>query len=252
MDARDVLTRPAARPDAVVRYGDHSDHLLDVHLPVTTSGPAPVVFLVHGGFWREEFDRTHTRPLAQALTGAGWAVVTPEYRRTDGDGGWPATFDDVATAFRRLRLLEDVVPERLALDEVTVLGHSAGGHLAMLLGLHTGRPALPRVRRVVALAPVADLPEAHARDLGAGAVAALMGGPPDELVQEYAAADPARMLPGNVEVVVLHGDRDQQVPVQMSRALRDVDYVELPDVDHFALVDPVSPAWPAVLAALTR
>jgi acetyl esterase/lipase len=251
MDPRDVLTRPAARPDAVLRYGDHADHLLDVHLP-NDRAPAPVLFLVHGGFWRQGFDRVHTRPLAQALAAAGWAVVTPEYRRTGGDGGWPATFDDVATAYRRLRLLEDVVPERLALDEVTLLGHSAGGHLALLLALRPGRPALPRVRRVVALAPVSDLAEAHARGLGDGAVATLMGGAPGELPREYAEADPARMLPGDAEVVVLHGDRDQRVPVQMSRALRGVDYVELPGADHFAPIDPVSPAWPAVLAAVRR
>ena len=90
MDAGDVLTRRAARPDAVLRYGDHPDQVLDLHLPPTTDAPAPVVLLLHGGFWRQTYDRTHTRPIAQALAAEGWAVVTPEYRRTGGDGGWPA------------------------------------------------------------------------------------------------------------------------------------------------------------------
>jgi acetyl esterase/lipase len=255
MDAPHVLERPGALPDAVVRYGDHVEQVLDVHLPTTVSGPAPVVFLVHGGFWRHEYDRLHTRPLAQALANAGWGVVTPEYRRAGGDGGWPETFHDVATALERIRVLADVVPDRLELDTVTLLGHSAGGHLAMWLALREGRPVLPRIRRAVALAPVSDLVDGHRRQVGEGAVADLMGGPPEEMPRRYAAADPARLLPGDVPMTVLHGDEDEQVPVDMSRAhagTAKVTYVELPGVDHHALIDPLSDAWQHVTAALTE
>lgn len=253
MDAPHVLTRPGALPDAVVRYGDHVEQVLDVHLPAADDGPAPVVFLVHGGFWRQEYDRLHTRPLAQALANAGWGVVTPEYRRTGGDGGWPETFHDVAMALERIRTLADVVPERLQLGTVTLLGHSAGGHLAMWLALRKNRPVSPRIRRAVALAPVSSLADGHARDVGEGAVAALMGGAPEDMPEEYAEADPAALLPGDVALVVLHGDEDEQVPVDMSRAHADTDsvtYVELPGVDHHALIDPLSDAWHHVTAAL--
>lgn len=250
MDAGDVLTRRAARPDAVLRYGGHADHLLDLYLPPTTHAPAPVVFLLHGGFWRQEYDRTHTRPVAHALAADGWAVVTPEYRRTGGDGGWPQTFDDVAAAFAHLGAVHDVAPDRLLPDEVTLLGHSAGGHLAMWLALGADRPVAPRIRRVVALAPVADLREAHRRRLGDGAVGALMGGAPDALPKEYAEADAASRLPADLDITVVHGDRDRQVPVDLSRRLPGVSYVELPGVDHHALIDPLSSAWPAVVAAL--
>lgn len=252
MDPLEVLTRQGARPDAVMRYGDHPDQVLDLHLPAAFDRRAPVVVLVHGGFWRQAYDRTHTRPLVQALTASGWAVANLEYRRTGGDGGWPATFDDVAAAFRDLPLLHDVAPGRVALDEVSLLGHSAGGHLAMWLALRPDRPDTPRVRRVVALAPVADLRSAHEEGLGAGAVQALMGGSPQDLPDAYAAADPARMLPGAVPVTVIHGDRDQSVPVEMSRGLRGVKYVELPGVEHFALIDPLSSAWPQVARALAE
>jgi acetyl esterase/lipase len=252
----EVLSTPGAPPDAVVRYGDHPDQLLDVHLPPVPGKPAPVVFLVHGGFWRQEYDRVHTRPMAQALAARGWAVVTPEYRRTGGDGGWPATFDDKADALAHVSRLADVAPDRLAPEEVTLLGHSAGGHLALWLATRPRRPTTPRLRRVVALAPVADLRAAHEHDLGDGAVADLMGGAPHERPDAYAAADPAALLSGagtggaGVEVVVLHGEEDDQVPLHLSRDLPGVRHVALPGVDHYAPIDPLSAAWPHVLAAL--
>lgn len=213
--------------------------------------PAPVVVVLHGGFWRQEFDRRHTRPMAQALAAEGYVVATPEYRRTGGDGGWPQTFDDVAAALTTLPLLADILPGRAQLDVAPkLIGHSAGGHLGMWAAL---RPRAHRVGKVVALAPVADLARAHAHALGEGAVAALMGGAPSELPEAYAAADPARWLPPPADappITVVHGDQDDRVPVDMSHALAGVDLVELRGIEHFGLIDPLSPAWPHVLAAV--
>ena len=82
-----------------------------------------------------------------------------------------------------------------------------------------------------------------------------MGGAPEDMPEEYAEADPAALLPGDVALVVLHGDEDEQVPVDMSRAHADTDsvtYVELPGVDHHALIDPLSDAWHHVTAALAE
>ena len=226
------------------------------------SDAAPVVVFVHGGFWRQQFDRTHTRPLAQALAADGWAVVTPEYRRTGGDGGWPTTVEDVGAALESVPGIDAVAPGRLDLADVTLAGHSAGGHLAMWHALRPGSAA--GVRQAVALAPVADLHEAHARGLGDGAVAELMGGSPDDLPEEYDAANPVRRLTGEgaadnegtagiagiTDVTVIHGDQDVQVPVDMSRDLPGVTYVEVPGADHFAVIDPLSAAWPHVRDAL--
>ena len=159
-DSRGVLNRPADGPDAVVRYGDHPDQLVDLHLPPTETATAPVLVLLHGGFWRHEWDRRHTRPMAAALRGDGWIVVTPEFRRTGGDGGWPATFDDIATVRERLPDLVHIAIGRRDIEPLTLLGHSAGGQLAMWWALTAPDPAT--VRRAVGLAPVADLARAHA------------------------------------------------------------------------------------------
>lgn len=248
----DVLTRPAGLPDAVVRYAEHDDGLLDVHVP---HGPARgLLHLVHGGYWRAEWDRRHTRPLAEALRDEGWLVVTPEYRRTGAvgalAGGWPTTYGDVRAAVTSapdlLRGLGLEVPD----GPRVALGHSAGGHLALLLACDD-----VGLDRVVALAPVGDLHDAYARGLDDGAAEALMGGAPAELPDAYAAADPALRLAGGARtpVVVVHGTADPLVPVANSDWARDLAGVELrllPGVDHFEVIDPTSSTWPVLLQAL--
>lgn len=244
-----MTTRASEPPDAVLRYAAHDDGLVDVHLPAGPSRPRPLVVLVHGGFWRQEYDRRHLRPMANALAAEGYAVAVPEYRRVGGAGGWPATGDDVDAALR-------AVPGLLAgagveTTTTTLVGHSAGGHLALWLA---NQPH--HVDRVVALAPVGNLRRAAEHGTGAGIVVDLLGGTPEQVPEMYDAADPAtrmRTRP-STEVVVVHGDLDEDVPVQSSRGLAArfgwIDYRELAGVEHFAVIDPLSDAWPEVLGAI--
>lgn len=249
-----MLTRAADGPDAVLRHGEHPDHVVDVHLPSRPLGslePSPLLVLLHGGFWRPDFDRRHTRPLAAALRRQGYAVATPEYRRCGAGGGWPATFDDVARVRSRLPgLLAGTLPGLVAVTPPVVVGHSAGGHLALWWALTAHHPD---TARVVALAPVADLARAYDDDLGDGAVRELMGGSPAAHPERYAVADTAALLRhwAGPRPVVVHGETDLQVPVAHSRTLTGVDLVELSGTDHFAVIDPLSPAWPHVLRAVT-
>jgi acetyl esterase/lipase len=236
---RSAYSCPVLLPDAVVRYADHSDGIVDLHVP--EAGQGPLLLLLHGGFWRQEWDRTHTRTTADALRRLGYVVATPEYRRTGGAGGWPWTFDDIGNAAAATPVLLDDLG--IGTTTTTVVGHSAGGHLALWLA-NEGLP----LDRVVALAPVGDLVDAFERDLDGGAVRDLLGRPFD-------AADPSRRLrqdPG-CPVVVLHGTEDVQVPIGNSLGwAADNPYVDLrvlDGVDHFALIDPESQAWRAVVTA---
>ena len=234
-------------PDAVLRVADlpePDDGVLDVHLPGgrVPEGPARVVFLVHGGFWKAAYDRRHTRPQARALADLGWVVATPEYRRVGAGGGWPTTGEDVRRAL-------DALPELLSRIGVTVgetvaMGHSAGGHLVLWLA-GTGAP----LDGVVALAPVADLQQAVALDLGDGATTALMGG------RDVAEADPMGLLDDRpaYDVTVVHGSDDDDVPLSLSHALVERHpWIGLHELgcDHMGLIDPTSPAWPTVVGAL--
>jgi acetyl esterase/lipase len=252
-------------PDAVVRYADHEDGVIDVFLPASVGAPAEpgrLVVFVHGGFWRQEWDRRHVRPLANALVARGIAVAVPEYRRTGGGGGgWPQTGDDVDTAVASApRLIDEIAPGWIdPTGPIVVSGHSAGGHLALWAGLRLGPPL---VSAVVALAPVSDLRFAAHERLDGGAAQLLLGGEPDDVPDAYDAADPFAGLAAHAtgdsrhpSITVLHGTADAQVPVTMSRAIAQrhprINYIELDGADHFALIDPLSrPFADAVLPAI--
>ncbi|HSK54602.1 MAG TPA: alpha/beta hydrolase [Jiangellales bacterium] len=255
-DPREVLARAAAPPDAVLRYGRSAESVVDLRLPVRAPGDAPsrLVVLLHGGFWRAEYDRIHTRPLADGLAAEGWAVATPEYPRTgQPGGGWPGTFDDVATALRSLPdLVEAVAPGAVDVGTPVLLGHSAGGQLA-LWAAATPSVRPPGLAGVVALAPVADLGTAWRLGLDGGAVTALLGGSPAEAPDRYAAVDPLRLPAPSVPVMVLHGTDDAQVPPSISEAYGRATGARvevLAGVEHFGLVDPRSAAWPRLLEVL--
>ncbi|GAA3742668.1 alpha/beta hydrolase [Plantactinospora mayteni] len=255
-DARGVLQRPAPPADVALRYGAGPEHVADLRLPAEPAGPAqPLVVVVHGGFWRAEYDRRHTGPLAADLAARGYPVAQLEYRRTgQPGGGWPGTFDDVAAGIAALPgLVEAVLPAgRMAPGPPILLGHSAGGHLALWAALRA--PA--GVRGVLALAPVLDLAEAYRLDLDGGAVAALLGGGPEDVPDLYATADPTRSAAPPVPASIVHGTLDRQVPVEPSRRYAagatstDLRFVELPECEHFGVIDPLSRAWPVVLAEL--
>ena len=241
------MSRSAEPPDAVLRYADHAAGVVDVHLGGEEGAPRPLVVNVHGGFWRKKYDRRHARPLANALAAQGFVVAMPEYRR--GRGSWRAASEDVDAAVALLPgLLAGIGIETTT---TTLLGHSAGGHLVLWLA-NQPHP----VERVVALAPVGNLRKAVEYEMGSGAVVDFIGGTPDELPEVYDAMDPAtrmRQRP-SADVVVVHGDRDDDVPVESSRGLARrfawLDYRELAGADHFDLIDPLSRAWPPVLAAV--
>lgn len=239
----DILTRPATPADARLFYGSLPDQFGDLRLP-PGDGPFPVAVTIHGGFWRARYDLSHAGHMAADLTRQGIATWTVEYRRVGTGGGFPQTVEDVEAALGALAGL----PQREAFDleRVVVVGHSAGGHLALLAGRARESGGLPRVRGVVALAAVSDVREAARRGLGAGIVEEFMGGRPEEVPQRYAAGSPVERLPLGVPQVLIHGEADAIIPAEMSetyvrraREVGDAAAVRiLPGTGHFEVIDP--------------
>ncbi|MGH8194417.1 MAG: alpha/beta fold hydrolase, partial [Woeseiaceae bacterium] len=179
----------AAPPGSRIHYGDDPLQFGELSLPAGSHGSGhPVVINVHGGCWLSEYPIDHSRALASALAESGFAVWNIEYRRVgDGGGGWPGTFEDVANATDFLRKLAQA--HRLDLTRVVLMGHSAGGQLALWLAC---RKRIPRrsilaasdplpVRGVVALAPATELVELHEQQVYDGVIGKLLGGSPQEV-----------------------------------------------------------------------
>jgi acetyl esterase/lipase len=233
-------------PARTVAYGIDPAQVYDVRTP----GSAPTgttVVVVHGGFWKAKWDREHAAPQAQAFADVGHHVAVVEYRRTGmPGGGWPGTFSDVAAA------VDAVLGDPALPDRCVLVGHSAGGHL---VALAASRPEARSLAGVVVLAGTVDL--ALVRDLGLsdGAAVRFMGDADDAA---WWAADPAAH-PAVIPVVLIHGEADDTVPVEVAERYLDRqgpaaghELIRLPGVGHDELIDPDEPAFAVVLDAVAR
>ena len=265
-----------------IPYGPHASQRTDVYLP-GGPGPHPVVALLHGGFWRSSHGRDQMRPLALDLVSKGFAVVNLEYRRLgEPGGGWPGTLLDCVAGVEFTGWPTGPAaaadPQgnghlaKLDVERVAIVGHCAGGHLAVwaaawLCGLlFPGRQTKQVVvRAVVCLAGVLDLREA-ARDAldcwkhPLPAAVEFVGGYPDTVDGRYRLGSPIELLPIGREVaqLLLHGEDDKVVPIQQS-----VRYARLaaaagdrvlvsryPGTGHFEMLDPAHESWRAAIAHL--
>ena len=241
VDDRSVLARSAPPPDTVVRYGDLDEQIADVRYGKNNPTQRPLVILIHGGFWRPQFDRLHTGPMAVAIADAGWTIASIEYRRLPGNPD--ATFSDVGAAVSRLTSLVDQHN-----GKAIVIGHSAGGHLALWAAVKCARPLIG----AIALGPAADLQYGYENEIGSGAVLAFLGVPPADRKD----VDPCMMPSPGIATTIIHGMQDAIAPIAMSDnyAARHANtcLVRLDACGHFAVIDPLSDAWPKVVAELNR
>lgn len=253
-------------------YGEDSHQFGMLYVPEISppnENGFPVIILIHGGFWKAQYDLKPLDPLAQAFVQLGFAVWNIEYRCIGSGGGFPETLQDVASAAEYLKTISHQY--NLDLSAIMTVGHSAGGHLALWLA------ARPNIRvdsvlfqsnpihifAVVSLAGVADLNDAAHRNFSEGIVLKFMGGSAANLPLEYQAASPHALLPLNIPQWHIVGENDTDVPCAYIQQY--VNYAKLYDVtfldivanlDHMSLIDPESKAWEfiknAVLSLLKK
>ncbi|MDX2040724.1 MAG: alpha/beta hydrolase [Acidobacteriota bacterium] len=260
--SRSILIRPAPVADHRLSYGSNEFQFGELRLPKTT-GKHPVAIVIHGGCWMSQFGLGYMGHLSAALTEAGFATWNIEYRRVgNAGGGWPGTFEDAARATDYLREIAD--KHSLDLNQVIAVGHSAGGHLALLLGarakLNKGDPLYSvnplRLKGVVSLAGITDL-----RRTGTACdkeVIQFTGGEAKDKAAIYDQASPIALVPLGVKQKIVQGEADTIIPPAMAAdyleaAKRkkdgDVELISVKDADHFHIVDPKSAAWPSVQQA---
>ncbi len=251
VESEDILIKAPSAPDFTFAYGADSNQFVHIRVP-EGAGPHPILFFIHGGFWRAKYDLVYAGHLCAALKEQGIATWNVEYRRVGNlGGGWPGTFDDIRSAYQALlnSQKENSTP-RLDLNRLCVAGHSAGGQLALCLAAHE-----PSIRRVISLAGVVDLRRAWELHLSSDAVAEFLGGPLSQVPHRYREASPAE-LEIQAAQQLLHGTSDDSVPYELSAdyvrkkrsAGEDVELITFENTGHFELVDPASHAWTTVLS----
>jgi acetyl esterase/lipase len=234
---RSVLSRSAAPADRVLAYGEDPGQIIEVRDGREGAAARALIVIIHGGFWSPDIDRTHARPMAAAMAAAGWTVALPEYTRIAGHPG-PTLAD--------LTLVLTHAPRIVGHHNggVILIGHSAGGHLALWA---TAAGICPVLVGTLALAPVADLLLAHEMRLENGAVARFLGCDPVSRPD----LDPRQMPSPMTPTTIVHGSDDAIVPLAISAsyvaAHAGVSLISVGRAGHFALIDPQAPAWPHVI-----
>lgn len=250
------LAAELAHEPRTIAYGDRPEQVADLRLP-EGDGPHPVAALLHGGFWRHEWERDTLDQLAVAITERGWATWNVGYRRVGPTGGgWPTTWQDVAAALDTLGELETPVRAALDLDRCVLVGHSVGGALACWMA--SGSSAISPLA-VVPVAGLLDLRHAAQVELGDGAVTDALGEPMGD-PGRYEALSPVELVPLGLPTYLLHGDEDEVVPPVMSRTYQSTataagDVVRLqtvPGARHFDPLMPERPAGRSLLGLMDR
>ncbi len=247
---REIEALPTDIADHRISYGDDALQFGELRLPET---PAPhrVIVFIHGGCWLNRFSLDHVTAISRALANRGYAVWTPEYRRVgDAGGGWPGTFQDIVKSIDFLK--EVVSAHKLDLAHVIVMGHSAGGHLALWLAAQNKLP----LRGVVSLAGIGDLKayEKFGNDCAAS-LPGLLGGTSQVEPGIWAEANPIELLPIDVRLSLVHGEHDAIVPLSQSESFAAAAGCELHVVrggGHFDMVSPHAKAFEVIGQVLLR
>jgi acetyl esterase/lipase len=268
MTAEELKALPSRAPDRRITYGADASQYGELRVPGGT-GPHPLVVLIHGGCFKADYATAQDfGAMADALKADGIATWNIEYRRLgQPGGGWPGTYLDVGRAVDHVRAIAGEY--HLDLGRVAVVGHSAGGHLAMWAAarrrltkasdLYVGDPL--KLRGAVDLAGPIDLAahlpeyETLCRDT---VITSLLGGTPAAVPDHYAQASAIKLLPLGIPQVIVVGSHEEFVPLPLvdayveaaTRAGDDVRRMLIPRAGHFEIASPLSFTWPQIRSAI--
>ncbi|MEC9060329.1 MAG: alpha/beta hydrolase, partial [Pseudomonadota bacterium] len=174
------------------------------------------IIFIHGGCWLNAYGYEHAKGMYKALAELGMGVYVPEYRRVgDEGGGWPGSLDDVSQAINTaLKRIE----REGRYTSIFIVGHSAGGHLALLAAQRLSSSSLnltrTNLKRVIGIGAITDI-QTYARGHNScqSATERFMNGTPEELPAKYQSATPNPEL-STMPITLLQGDADNIVPAR--------------------------------------
>ncbi len=238
------LVHRSAMPFERIPYGTLPDQFGDLRLP--ENDRHYLIVVVHGGLWKHEWTHDTIEGIAVDLTRRGYVTWNLEYRRVGLGGGWPESFDDVAAAVAAAPNLTGIEAKNMV-----VLGHSAGGAMALWAG-GLGKDVAPGL--VVGMAPMPDLVRAEDEGIGQGSVRKMLGRTRPQ-PSEYS---PLHRLPTGTDTVIAVADGDELVPAShgkdyvaaASAAGDSVEFIETPGL-HSSFLGPEAAAWKDVAGAVS-
>jgi acetyl esterase/lipase len=239
-----VLDLPFRESDYQISYGNDPFQFGRLWLPGGDS--LGTLVFIHGGCWLNEYSIDHAQALSTALASAGYAVWSLEYRRTgDKGGGWPGTFDDVVAGINKTI---DLASYGVSVENLALVGHSAGGHLAVLAGARSER-LMVEPDLVVGLAAITNVTSYSLGDNSCQqATPSFMGGVIEEREAAFYEANP-----GNHGIhsstFLLQGDIDQIVPPTQA-LLPDTTARTIGGAGHFDWMHPGTAAFKDLLEIL--
>jgi acetyl esterase/lipase len=211
--------KTATEQDIVYTKAGTTELKLDLARPAQGDGPFAAVLVIHGGAWRQG-NKADVRPILPQFAQRGFVAISPQYRFCPKDA-FPAQVHDVKAAVRWVKVNAKkykVDPERIG-----AIGFSAGGHLALMLGLTSPSDGLEgevspgspdsRVKAVVNYFGPTDLAASDIPDICKPWVKDLLGGSPSDKPEAAAKASPLTFVSkDDAPVLTFQGTKDPLVP----------------------------------------
>jgi len=214
--------------DIVYTKAGTTELKLDLSRPAEGDGPFPAVVVIHGGAWRGG-NKSDLRPLLAVFAQRGYVAISPQYRFCPKDA-FPAQVYDVKAAVRWLK--GNAKKFKADPDHLGAIGFSAGGHLALMLGLTGPADGLEgdvsagapdsRVQAVVNYFGPTDLAASDIPTISKPLVKDFLGGTPQEKPAEAAKASPITFVSkDDAPVLTFQGTKDPLVPFNQAIKLAD-------------------------------
>ena len=256
---QDIKQLPFKPAEYRLTYGKDPNEFGDLRLPKDIKGPYPVLVIIHGGCWMSKIATLDIMSaFAEKFTRQGFATWNIEYRSIDNPGGgWRGTFLDILHA---IHYLEKIAPQyHLDLQNVIVIGHSAGGHLA-LWAAGSKQLKIP-LKGVIDLAGPGNLRAFMQKQesvCGEKVVNHLLGDDPEKMTERLQQTSPYEMLPLGIKQILMTGDHDAAVDPEQGNAYvksakekgDDAKFILVPNAGHFEVIAPESAAFPLIEEAV--
>jgi acetyl esterase/lipase len=224
---------------------------------VSEPSSRPLIVFIHGGCWLSAFDISHSFPMTTGLQQAGYNVLSLEYRRAGNGGEWPVALYDISSGLKHSLQVLAGGSANINAEHIIIIGHSAGGHLAAMLGASLEDVIPSTVERVdiIALAGIMDI-AAYSRGGNSceSATPGFMGGTPSTKPQAYFLANPQSYAINHAKLVrfiLLQGTSDSIVSSTQA-SHRNAETVLLEGVGHFDWIHPGSFAFKHLLSQIEK